>query len=534
MVTLRTGDDPRASAPGQERSRPDGSHQQGPREGPEAAGEAVRPGGERSEADQPAIGSVPEVADVPTDGDRATDAAPEDAAGADAAAESNTDTASAHGLPPAVGQTPAAGQSPGGQDTSRERRRATRITDGAWLGGVCAGLARHLGWPVMVLRIAFVALAVTQFVGVIAYGALWLLMPPEQPNVAPGLASAGRRGMRDHAKTRPSRRRRADVGTLLALIVLGAGLIGIVQISGLGISQQIFWPVAFACAGAALVWRQADSTRQQAWKNEAGGRVWLAPLVARGGWPAVMRVVIGLALVGAAFGLVLAQHNQLDQLPDVLAMTVLALAGLAIVAAPWLHRSRVALNEARAEKVRADARADMAAHLHDSVLQTLALIQREAGDPQQVQRLARRQERELRSWLYGDDVTESTCAAALREAAAEVEDERGTPVEVVTVGDCEMTEPVSALIKAARESMVNAAKHSGSDNIDVFAEVADGSVEVFVRDRGTGFDPDAIADDRMGVRGSIIGRMARHGGSASIRSNPGEGTEIRLRLEMDQ
>ncbi len=169
-------------------------------------------------------------------------------------------------------------------------------------------------------------------------------------------------------------------------------------------------------------------------------------------------------------------------------MTTLALAGLGIVLAPWLHRSRSALNEARAAKVRADARADMAAHLHDSVLQTLALIQRQADDPKAVQQLARRQERELRTWLYGDEVPETTLKAALTAAAAEVEDERGIPVELVVVGDCETSDPVQALVRAAREAMVNAAKHSGADKIDVYAEVTDELVEVFVRDRGQGFD----------------------------------------------
>ena len=201
-----------------------------------------------------------------------------------------------------------------------------------------------------------------------------------------------------------------------------------------------------------------------------------------------------------------------------MAMTMLALAGLAIVLAPWLHRSRSALNQARAEKVRADARADMAAHLHDSVLQTLAMIQRQADDPKAVQQLARRQERELRNWLYGDELPEATLKAALTAAAAEVEDERGVPVELVMVGDCDTSEAIQALVRAAREAMVNAAKHSGADKIDVYAEVDEESVEVFVRDRGHGFDVDAVAEDRMGVKGSIIDRMARHGGTATIRS----------------
>ena len=156
--------------------------------------------------------------------------------------------------------------------------RATRVAEGAWLGGVCTGLARHLGWPLMAVRIAFVALATFQFIGVIAYGALWLLMPPESTAKAPGLESASRAGMRD--KSRP--KRRIDWGMLLALIALGLGLLWIVQNTGLGISSQLFWPVAFACAGAALVWRQADSEQQKRWRDEAGGKAWLAPFVARG------------------------------------------------------------------------------------------------------------------------------------------------------------------------------------------------------------------------------------------------------------
>ncbi|HEY5846387.1 MAG TPA: ATP-binding protein, partial [Microlunatus sp.] len=317
---------------------------------------------------------------------------------------------------------------------------------------------------------------------------------------------------------------------LVALAALGVGLLWIVQTSGLGISQQLFWPVAFACAGAALVWRQADTAQQKRWRAEAGGKVWLAPFVARGGWPSIVRVVVGLGLVGAAFGLVIAQQNQLQQLPEVMAMTVLALAGLAVVLAPWLYRSRAALNEARTERVRADARADMAAHLHDSVLQTLALIQRQADDPKAVQQLARRQERELRGWLYGDEAAETTLKAALLAAAAEVEDERGVPVEVVTVGDCDTDEALQALIRAAREAMVNAAKHSGADQVDVYAEVDDDRVEVFVRDRGRGFDLAGVGEDRMGVKGSIVDRMRRHGGSATIRSGPETGTEVRLEI----
>ena len=406
------------------------------------------------------------------------------------------------------------------------RPRATRVPDGSMLGGVCTGLAQHLGWPVLAVRFAFVALTLFQLLGVLAYGVLWLLMPVQPAVAAPGLESATRAGLRKPA----SARRRVDWGPLLALVVLGTGLLGMVQASGHGVSPQLFWPIAFACLGAALVWRQADSTQRGRSHPDAAGRSWLAPLVARGGWLAVIRVIVGLGLVGAAFGLVVAQWGQLSQLPEVLTMTAMALAGLAVVVAPWVYRSRLALNTARAEKVRADARADMAAHLHDSVLQTLALIQRQSEDPRAIQQLARRQERELRTWLYGEELSETTLKAALTTAAAEVEDERGVPVELVVVGDAEPSDAVQSLVRAAREAMVNAAKHSGADKIDVYAEVEQDRVEVFVRDRGNGFRLDAVPEDRMGVRGSIIDRMARHGGTATVRSQPGDGTEVRLEI----
>jgi signal transduction histidine kinase len=431
----------------------------------------------------------------------------------------------AHPVEPPVPTPPELVEGPQGVE-DHGRPRATRVAEGAMLGGVCTGLARHLGLPVILIRAAFVALLIFQFLGVIAYGALWLLLPPESTTAAPGIEAASREGLRDQSRPK----RRVDWGMLVALIAFGGGLLWLVQTSGFGVSQQLFWPVAFACAGAALVWRQADSEQQKKWRAEAGGKAWLAPFVARGGWPALVRVIVGLGLVGAAFGIVLAQEGHIDQLPEVMAMTTLALAGLAVVMAPWLHRSRTALNQARAEKVRADARADMAAHLHDSVLQTLAMIQRQADDPKAVQQLARRQERELRTWLYGDELPETTLKAALTAAAVEVEDERGVPVELVVVGDCDTSDAVQALVRAAREAMVNAAKHSGADQIDVYAEVDEEQIEVFVRDRGSGFNLDTVGDDRMGVKGSILDRMERHGGKAGVRSSPEEGTEVRLEI----
>ena len=176
-------------------------------------------------------------------------------------------------------------------------------------------------------------------------------------------------------------------------------------------------------------------------------------------------------------------------------------------------------------------RIHMAAHLHDSVLQTLALIQRQASDPRAVVQLARRQERELRAWLYGETSDESTVKAALVAAAAEVEDDHGLDVDIVVVGDRDLDAGLRALVQAAREAMVNAAKHAHVGRIDVYAEMDDGSVEVFVRDRGRGFNLDEVGEDRMGVRGSIVERLRRAGGNATIRSAPTEGTEVRLEMK---
>ena len=190
------------------------------------------------------------------------------------------------------------------------------------------------------------------------------------------------------------------------------------------------------------------------------------------------------------------------------------------------------LGSERAARIREQERAEVAAHLHDSVLQTLALIQKRSGEPQEVAALARRQERELRTWLHeGRAAPEAdTVAAALRQAAADVEELHGMPIEVVTVGDRPLDESLDALVLAAREAMTNAAKFSGSGRVDLYAEARDGHVEVFVRDRGVGFDTQAVPPDRRGLRDSIQGRMERHRGLARVRSRLGEGTEVELQV----
>jgi signal transduction histidine kinase len=213
---------------------------------------------------------------------------------------------------------------------------------------------------------------------------------------------------------------------------------------------------------------------------------------------------------------------------------VLGVAGLALMVGPWLFRLTGDLSEERAARVRSQERADIAAHLHDSVLQTLALIQKHAGDDRTVATLARAQERDLRSWLYGDEPPpDASVASALKLAAAEVEDAHGVPVELVVVGDTPASDRTRALVRAAREAMVNAARHSGAGRVDVYAECGPGTTEVFVRDRGRGFDEAAVPGDRLGVRNSIVGRMQRHGGTATVHSAPGEGTEVRLMVTSD-
>jgi signal transduction histidine kinase len=211
------------------------------------------------------------------------------------------------------------------------------------------------------------------------------------------------------------------------------------------------------------------------------------------------------------------------------------LAGIALIAGPWFYALLTDLTAERRERIRSQERADLAAHLHDSVLQTLALIQRHADSPREVARLARGQERELRTWLYRPETTaESRLTAALDRVSADVEDAYAVTVETVVVGDADLDEQLAALVQATREALVNAAKHAEVTEVSLYAEIEPDQVSVFVRDRGVGFDPDRVAADRHGVAGSIVGRMERHGGRATIRSTPGRGTEVELTMQRSE
>ncbi|PLW72115.1 histidine kinase, partial [Streptomyces sp. DJ] len=280
-------------------------------------------------------------------------------------------------------------------------------------------------------------------------------------------------------------------------------------------------------AGVALVWRQADNARRARWA-EMSRRGRVVP-VARGA-AGVLLVVVGIT------GFVVVQ-GAAGQLAGVMQAALAVLVGVALLGGPYLVRMVQDLGEERLMRIRAQERAEVAAHVHDSVLHTLTLIQRHAGDPREVARLARAQERELRAWLYRpegngrEDDEPATLAECVRRTAAEVEDAHGVPVEVVCVGDCPLDERLGAQVQAAREAMVNAAKYGGGGPVQVYAEVEERTVLVFVRDHGPGFDPDRVPADRMGVRESIVGRMRRNGGRAALRGAPGGGTEVELEME---
>lgn len=207
--------------------------------------------------------------------------------------------------------------------------------------------------------------------------------------------------------------------------------------------------------------------------------------------------------------------------------------GIFIAFGPWVRRLITDLSAERSERIRQEERAEVAAHLHDSVLQTLALIQR-SDDPQRMAILARHQESELRDWLYGTAPRDGAdlVSTALRLAAARVEEDFQIPVDVVTVGDYPVEDRTKALVAAATEAMVNAAKHAGVDRMSLFLEVEDKSLDVIVTDQGTGFEPDAVPADRKGISESIRSRVERVGGKAEIESELGEGTEVILRLAL--
>jgi phage shock protein PspC (stress-responsive transcriptional regulator)/signal transduction histidine kinase len=386
----------------------------------------------------------------------------------------------------------------------------TRRVEHAWLGGVCAGLAERLGWPVGLLRAFFLATTFWLFSGIALYGVLWLLLPPERSEPAVGVAAASRTGLR----TTPAPNRRLGVILGLILGLYGVGAAGLVNVLGHGWVNDNAFSIMGVLLGGALIWRQWDRGD----RTEVGA-----------GWAMAGKVVVGGLLALATVVVSLWLQLEWSTTRSILLIGTATLGLTLILAAPWLLHPEARANR-REEELVEQTKADMAAHLHDSVLQTLAMIQRQSTDAKAVAHLARRQERELRTWLYGDADDAESLKAALQATTAEIEDTYSVPIDIVTVGDAELTPALDALVRAAREAILNAAKHSGASRIDVYAEVGPETVEVFVRDRGHGFDAAGVGEDRMGIRGSILDRMHRHGGIVGLRSTVGEGTEVRLEM----
>ena len=430
------------------------------------------------------------------------------------------------------------------------RPRLSRDTEGALLGGVCAGIARRLDIDPALVRVGAVVLTIaTGGIAALAYGLLWVILPAGGPAPGDRLTGTDRPvSERDRALTVAAGRSSWMVGAGAGLITLG--LLFIFRELGVWWSDSLVWPLVLATAGVALFWRQfsgpgSDGPSAPGSAGDLGspGRPGVG-----GQGPAPAETVsgarksrlgpyrggFGIALIFGGALLFLYINGALGGAGNAALAVVTAVIVLGLVLAPlWVRLARN-LSTERAARIRSQERADLAAHLHDSVLQTLALIQKQPEDPRRISTLARRQERELREWLSGDDERDraDSLAAAIEAVAAEVEERYEVPVEAVTVGDINLDEQNTALVAASREALTNAARYAGEAGpVRIYAEIDSSGTQVFVHDRGEGFDLETVPADRRGVRDSILGRMERHGGSARVRSTPGEGTEIELIME---
>jgi signal transduction histidine kinase/phage shock protein PspC (stress-responsive transcriptional regulator) len=408
------------------------------------------------------------------------------------------------------------------EEVKMRRRRSGRA-----VAGVAGGLADHLGIGVLWVRVAFALFAAFGGAGVLAYGLLWVFVPqarnePKQTAVSP----------REKQQAR-------------GLLAMGIGLaVGVGALSGM-LNGWVAGGLAVTLVGAALVWREADEQQRRRWKGGAKSGV-VGAVVGSGGRTALFRVLTGAVLVITGIVVFLARSVALDQMQFALVAVLAALVGVAVLTVPFWLRLVRDLGEERTERIRTEERAEIAAHLHDSVLQTLALIQKQSDAPREVLRLARGQERQLRGWLYGPSgyggggqpvgggAEPTVLSDAIARACGEVEDTFAIKVLHVVVGDCQLDERLTGMVYAAREATVNAAKHAGVGEVSVYVEVDQEAVEIFVRDRGKGFDPSMVPEDRHGLADSIRGRMERGGGELRLRTGLGEGTEVHLRMPRTQ
>jgi len=412
----------------------------------------------------------------------------------------------------------------GGHPARRPQRPLRRSADDAVLGGVCGGLARRLGVSARLLRAIAVLSVIPAGIGLLFYMACWTLLP--------------RAGETRSVATRVCDDRR-QLQIVLAVATVALAVLVTLQVIGLHGPGVFAWPLLLSLVGGLCVWRGA-SDEERAQLQERLDAAPIVSLTTSTSWRTIaLRACVGGTLLLLGVVLLSKIGTLRGAAIGVLFGAVSVGAGFLVLFAPWWLRTLRDLSSERRERVRAQERADVAAHLHDSVLQTLLLIQKSAAEPTEVIRLARNQERELRHWLF--DPRASSRAGAATNSFAEkaeaierdVEDAYGVGVELVVVGDCDVDDAVLAILGAGREAAVNAAKWSGTANFSMFAEVEPTSVSLYVRDLGTGFDPAGVPADRRGIECSIRERMARYGGRAVVRSTPGMGTEVELVLPRD-
>lgn len=415
----------------------------------------------------------------------------------------------------ALGSDPSPGAGPSRGAAAGPLRRSA---DGALLGGVCGGVASRFGLPRRVVRILTV-LGVAAFgLGLLAYAATWALVPREDEERAP------------LARVLDDRR---QLHIVLAVGTVVAAVLVTLQVLGLQEPAVVAWPLLLTAVFALCIWRGTSDAERHHLQERLDATAVVSSATSTTWRSIALRACVGGALLAVGAVLVSKVGSLRGVAIGVFAGTLAVCAGFLVLFAPWWLRTVRDLSRERHERVRAQERADMAAHLHDSVLQTLLLIQKAAGSPHDVVRLARNQERELRRWLFDPASsmrTGESFATAVKDIERDVENDYGVDVELVVVGDCELDDRVRALLAAGREAAVNAAKWSGAPRVSVFAEAGTTMVSMFVRDQGRGFDPGAVGEDRRGIACSIRERVERQGGEALVRSSPGAGTEIELRL----
>jgi len=368
------------------------------------------------------------------------------------------------------------------------------------LAGVAGGLAHSAGLSPIYVRAAFVSLSLAGGVGIILYVILALVVP-DTPT-----------GESDDISPPATRMQVAGMALMFVALML------ILQAIGLWLGAVV-WPTTLVVFGLAIAIETSGINYERSLEGVTADR--------RSWW----LVIGGLGMMVAGLVVVLRSLDRLQSVGVLAIALIVAIGGFMIVAGPWLWSLIEDLRTERRARIRSEEKAEVAAHLHDSVLQTLALIQR-TDDPKKMVTLARSQERDLRSWLFDENSANTdSIAGALTNAATNVEAAHDVPISVVVVGEANLPpDKQDPLISAATEAMMNAAEHSGAEKVSVYAEMANGAIDVYVTDQGGGFDRDSVGEDRRGIRESIEARMQRHGGSATIESIAGEGTEVHLTM----